>query len=118
MKAVEFESAFSRNEWGARALVGGGIVMKTNYLVVIATVIALGEFASAFFSAQVFCPLKGLIGIINWKCISLGIWMRVLSSAIVALGSTAWDNQVAVFVVTHAAGWLVKLLSILFAVIV
>jgi hypothetical protein len=118
VKAVEFESASLRNEPGARAMVEGGMNMKTNYLVAIATVIALGEFASAFFSAQVFCPLKGLIGIINWKCISLGIWMRVLSSAIVALGSTAWDNRVAVFVVTHAAGWLVKFLSIVFAAII
>jgi hypothetical protein len=92
--------------------------MKTNYLVAIAAVIALGEFASSFFPAQVFCPLKGVIGIINWKCISLGIWMRVLSSAIVALGSTASDNRVAVFLVTHAAGWLVKFLSIIFRAIV
>lgn len=92
--------------------------MKTNYLVAIATVIALGEIALSFFPAQVLCPLRGLIGIINWKCLSLGIWIRVLSSAIVALGSAAWDNRVAVFVVTHAAGWLVKLLSIIFAAIV
>jgi hypothetical protein len=92
--------------------------MKTNYLVAIATVIALADFASSFFPVQVFCSLKGLIGVINWKCISLGIWMRILSGAIVSLGSTAWDNRVAVFLVTHAAGWLVKFLSIVFGSLV
>jgi hypothetical protein len=99
--------------------VGGGMVMKTNYLVAIATVVALGEATTSLFPTQMLLVLKGIVGVINWKCaIGLGIWIRILVGAVATLGSSLWDSRVVVFVVTHAGCWIVNFLSGVFASIV
>jgi hypothetical protein len=99
--------------------VGGGMIMKTNYLIAIASVIALGEYAASLFPVRVFPLLNVHVGVINWKCaMNLGIWIRILVGAAATLGSSAWDSRVAVFVVTHAACWIVNFLSGVFAWIV
>jgi hypothetical protein len=95
-----------------------GNVMKTNYLVVIATVVACSEFAIAFFPAQALTLVKGVLGVLDWKfVVGLGIW-RILPSANLLLGTSASDNRIVLFLLKHAAGWLVKLLLLLLASIV
>lgn len=92
--------------------------MKTNYLVAIATVVASSEFAMAFFPPQTLALVKGILGVVDWKCgVGLGIW-RILPSASLLLGTSVWDNRILLFVLKHAAGWFVKLLWLLLASIV
>jgi hypothetical protein len=99
--------------------VGGGMIMQTNYLAAIASVIALGESATSLFPARMFPLVNGLVGAINWKCaMSLGIWIRILVGAVATLGSSVWDSRVVVFVVTHAGCWIVNFLSGVFTSIV
>ncbi|MGC2765836.1 MAG: hypothetical protein WB607_10055 [Candidatus Acidiferrum sp.] len=92
--------------------------MKTNYLVAIATVVACSEFAIAFFPCQALTLVKGILGVVDWKCgVGLGMW-RILPSASLLLGTSLCDNKTVLFVLTHAAGYLVKFLLLLLASVV
>jgi hypothetical protein len=94
--------------------------MKMTYLFVIATIVALSECcAVAFFPSQVVLPLKELVGVANWQCaLCLGIWTRILPTTSLVLGSSLGANRVVLFLVTHAAGCLVRFLSLVVASIV
>ncbi len=97
----------------------GGIVMKTSYLLALATIVAFSECAAAFFPSQVLLLLKGLVAIANWKCaVCLGIWKQILPATSLALRSSLWANRVVLVLVTHAAGCLVRFLSLVVASIV
>lgn len=92
--------------------------MKTNYLVAIATVVACSEFATALFPAEALALVKGILGVVDWKCcVGLGIW-RIVPCTSLLLGTSVWDNRIVLFVLKHAAGWLVKLLLLPLASIV
>jgi hypothetical protein len=91
------------------------MVMKTNYLLAMATVVATSEFLAAFFPTPAFLLLRALSGVVSWKwALSLGIWTRVLSVCFV-LANGLCHNGVALFLITHAAGWIVRLLSFVLA---
>jgi hypothetical protein len=93
--------------------------MKMNYLFAIATIVAFSECAVAVFPSQVVLPLEGLIGVANWKCaVCLGIWTWILPTTSLVLGSSLWAKGLVLFLVTHAAGCLVRFLSLLVASIV
>jgi hypothetical protein len=92
--------------------------MKTNYLFAIATVVAASEFLAGSCPAQAFPLLRALSGVVSWKlALGIGIWTRILSVCFV-LGSGLWHNGLALFLVTHATGCLVRLLSFVVASIV
>jgi hypothetical protein len=93
--------------------------MKMNYSFASATVVAFSECAAARFPSQMVLVLKGLVGVSDWKCaVCLEIWTRILPATILFLESSFCANRVVLFVVTHAAGCLVRFLSLVVASIV
>jgi hypothetical protein len=118
MKEVEIWRRFSRAGSRRWPLDERGNLMKTNYLVAIATFVACSESAIAFFPAQALTLVKGILGVVDWKCgVCLGMW-RILASASLLLGTRMGDNKIVLFVLTHAAGYLVKFLLLLLGSVV
>ncbi len=94
--------------------------MKMNYLFAIAAIVAFSACSALFFfPSQVVLPLKGLVAVANWKCaVPLGIWTRILPATTFVLGNSLGTNRVVLFLVTHAAGCLVRFLSLVVGSIV
>jgi hypothetical protein len=86
--------------------------MKTNYLLAVVTAADCGRFATEFFPAQGFLLLKGILVAADWQCAISLVISRALAGAGLLLGSGLWDDRIPLFVLTHAAGWVVKFLLV------